>query len=160
MNFYSFEVNKPSGEKVNLETYKGKVVLVVNTATKCGLTPQFEGLEKLHQQYKDQGLVILGFPCNQFLGQEPLSNEDMEQACLINHGVTFQLFEKIKVNGSGAHPLYKYLKKTLKSGLFSSKIKWNFEKFIIDKNGNPVKRFSPTTKPKELEQDIVNLLAQ
>lgn len=158
MNFYSFEVNKPSGEKVNLESYKDKVVLVVNTATKCGLTPQFEGLEKLHQKYKDQGLVVIGFPCNQFLGQEPLSNEEMEQTCLINHGVTFQLFEKINVNGKDAHPLYKYLKKELKAGWFSNKIKWNFEKFIIDKNGKPFKRFSPKTKPKELEEDILNLL--
>lgn len=160
MNFYSFEVNKPSGEKVNLETYKGKVVLVVNTATKCGLTPQFKGLEKLHQQYQDQGLVVVGFPCNQFLGQEPLSNKEMEETCLINHGVTFQLFEKINVNGSDAHPLYKYLKKELKAGWFSNKIKWNFEKFLIDKNGKPVKRFSPKTKPQELEEDILNLLKQ
>lgn len=160
MNFYSFEVNKPSGEKVNLETYKGKVVLVVNTATKCGLTPQFKGLEKLHQQYQDQGLVVLGFPCNQFLGQEPLSNKEMEETCLINHGVTFQLFEKINVNGSDAHPLYKFLKKELKAGWFSNKIKWNFEKFLIDKNGKPVKRFSPKTKPQELEEDILNLLKQ
>lgn len=160
MNFYSFEVNKPSGEKVNLETYKGKVVLVVNTATKCGLTPQFKGLEKLHQQYQGQGLVVLGFPCNQFLGQEPLSNKEMEETCLINHGVTFQLFEKINVNGSDAHPLYKYLKKELKAGWFSNKIKWNFEKFLIDKNGKPVKRFSPKTKPQELEEDILNLLKQ
>lgn len=157
MNFHSFKVNKPSGEAIKLETYKGKVVLVVNTATKCGLTPQFEGLEKLHQKYKDKGLEVIGFPCNQFLGQEPLSNDEMEQTCLINHGVTFQLFEKIKVNGSDAHPLYKYLKKELKAGWFSSKIKWNFEKFIIDKDGKPFKRFSPNTQPKELEEDILNL---
>jgi glutathione peroxidase len=160
MNFHSFEVNKPSAETVKLDSYKGKVVLVVNTATKCGLTPQFKGLEKLNQKYKDQGLVVIGFPCNQFLGQEPLSNDEMEQTCLINHGVTFQLFEKINVNGSDAHPLYKYLKKELKAGWFSNKIKWNFEKFIIDKNGKPFKRFSPKTKPKELEEDILNLLKQ
>ena len=158
MNFHNLAAKKPSGEAIEMSSYKGKVILVVNTATKCGLTPQFKGLEKLHQDYKDKGLVVIGFPCNQFLGQEPLSNEKMEETCLINHGVTFQLFEKINVNGKNAHPIYKYLKKSLKSGFFSSRIKWNFEKFIVDKEGNPVKRFSPKTKPAEMEEDIINLL--
>lgn len=158
MNFHSFKVNKPSGELVDLADFKGKTVLVVNTATKCGLTPQFDGLEKLHQDYKDKGLVVLGFPCNQFLGQEPTKNEEMVEACRINHGVTFQLMEKIKVNGGDAHPLYKYLKSAKKSGIFSSRIKWNFEKFLINKEGKPVKRFSPKTKPAAIESSIKELL--
>ncbi len=157
MNCYNFNSNTPSGKKVEMSQYKGKVVLVVNTATKCGLAPQFDGLEKLHQQYKDKGLVVLGFPCDQFLNQEPETNETVVEACRINHGVTFQLFEKINVNGDETHPIYKYLKSEL-GGWFGSKIKWNFTKFLIDKNGNPVKRFSPTTKPEKLEADILNLL--
>ena len=157
MNFYNFNSNTPSGKKVEMIQYKGKVVLVVNTATKCGLAPQFDGLEKLHQQYKDKGFVVLGFPCDQFLNQEPETNETVVEACRINHGVTFQLFEKINVNGDETHPIYKYLKSEL-GGWFGSKIKWNFTKFLIDKNGNPVKRFSPTTKPEKLEADILNLL--
>jgi len=135
-------------------------VLVVNTATKCGLTPQFAGLEKLHQDYKERGLVILGFPCNQFLGQEPVSNDKMEETCQINHGVTFQLMEKIDVNGSKAHPIYKFLKTKIKSGLFSSRIKWNFEKFLIDGNGKPIKRFSPKAKPASFEGEIIKALKQ
>jgi glutathione peroxidase len=158
MNFHNLSANKPSGENINMDIYKGKVILVINTATKCGLTPQFKGLEKLHKQYKEQGLVVIGFPCNQFLSQEPITNENMEESCLINHGVTFQLFEKINVNGKNTHPIYKYLKRSIKSGFFSRRIKWNFEKFIIDKNGNPVKRYSPKTKPMDLENDIIELL--
>ena len=108
--FYNLEVNKPNGEKISMNSFKGKPVLIVNTATKCGLAPQFDGLEKLHQKYKDQGLVVLGFPCNQFMGQEPETNESVEEACRINHGVTFQLTEKVKVNGSETHPIFAYLK--------------------------------------------------
>ena len=158
MNIYDFKVNKPNGESVSLSEYKGKPILIVNTATQCGLTPQFEGLEKLHQDYKDKGLVVLGFPCNQFGGQEPLSNEKMEETCLINHGVSFQLMEKVKVNGKEANPLYKYLKKTLRAGFFINRIKWNFEKFLIDGNGKPIKRFSPKTKPKDIEPLIIKTL--
>ena len=160
MSLYKYSANKPNGESVSMEDYKGKVVLVVNTATKCGLAPQFAGLEKLHQDYKERGLVILGFPCNQFLGQEPVSNDKMEQACQINHGVTFQLMEKIDVNGSKAHPIYKFLKTKIKSGLFSSRIKWNFEKFLIDGNGKPIKRFSPKAKPASFEGEIIKALKQ
>jgi glutathione peroxidase len=157
MNFYDFNINTPSGKKMEMRQYKGKVVLVVNTATKCGLAPQFDGLEKLHQQYKDKGLVLLGFPCDQFLNQEPESNETVVEACRINHGVTFQLFEKINVNGPETHPIYSYLKSEL-GGWFGNKIKWNFTKFLIDKNGNPFKRYSPTTQPEKLEADILRLL--
>ena len=155
--FYQLSANTPQGRPVEMADYKGKVVLVVNTATQCGLTPQFEGLEKLHQEYKDKGLVILGFPCNQFGSQEPLSNETMEETCKINHGVTFPLFEKIDVNGANTHPVFKFLKNKL-GGLFGSKIKWNFTKFLLDANGKPVRRFSPVTKPAAIERYIRDLL--
>ncbi|MDB4088702.1 glutathione peroxidase [Flavobacteriales bacterium] len=158
MNFYKLEANKPNGDKVSMDTFKGKTILIVNTATKCGLTPQFDGLEELHKNYQDKGLVVIGFPCNQFLGQEPLSNDKMEESCRINHGVTFQLMEKIDVNGKNAHPIYKYLKSKLRSGIFSSRIKWNFEKFLIDSSGKPIKRFSPKTKPKSMEGEIIKAL--
>ena len=158
MNFYKLEANKPNGEKVSMDTYKGKTILLVNTATKCGLTPQFKELEELHKTYSDRGLVVLGFPCNQFLGQEPLNNKDMEETCLINHGVTFQLMEKIDVNGSKTHPIYKFLKNKLRSGIFSNRIKWNFEKFLIDNTGKPIKRFSPKTKPQSMEGEIIKAL--
>ena len=155
--FYELSANTPQGRAVTMADYRGKVVLVVNTATQCGLTPQFEGLERLYQTYKDKGLVVLGFPCNQFGHQEPLSNDVMEATCKINHGVTFPLFQKIEVNGSGAHPIFRYLKKQL-GGLFGSRIKWNFTKFLVDANGKPVKRFSPVTKPEAIEKEIARLL--
>ena len=157
MNFYDFTVNTPQGTSLKMADYKDKAVLVVNTATKCGLTPQFKGLEALHQRYKDQGLVVLGFPCNQFMGQEPQSNESMVEYCQINHGVSFQLTEKIEVNGRNTHPIYKYLKKRL-SGLIGKKIKWNFTKFLITPEGEPFKRYGPTTVPKKLEDDIKEVL--
>lgn len=156
-SFYQLSARTPQGQIIPLSDFKGKVVLVVNTATKCGLAPQFKGLEALHQKYKDKGLVVLGFPCNQFLSQEPETNESMQQACEINFGVTFQLFEKCDVNGENTHPVFVFLKKKL-GGWFGSKIKWNFTKFLIDKNGDPVKRFAPVTKPEALEADILKLL--
>lgn len=140
-----------------MENYKGKVVLVVNTASKCGLTPQYEGLEKLYKDYKDRGLVILGFPCNQFGKQEPGGAKEIAEGCLINYGVTFPMFSKIEVNGDNAHPIYKYLKSELK-GTFGNRIKWNFTKFLIDKDGTPYKRFSPTTTPDKLRSHIETLL--
>jgi glutathione peroxidase len=140
-----------------MSRYRGKVIMVVNTATKCGLAPQFDGLEKLHQQYKDKGFVLLGFPSDQFFNQEPETNNTIVEVCRINHGVTFQLFEKIKVNGGQTHPVFKYLKSEL-GGLFGSRIKWNFTKFLIDKNGFPVKRYAPTFKPEHIEADIQKLL--
>lgn len=156
-NFYDLSVKTPSGKEIKMSDYKGKTVLVVNTATQCGLTPQFAGLEALHQKYKDKGLVILGFPCNQFGDQEPESNENMEQVCEVNHGVTFQLTEKVEVNGAGTHPVFNYLKSKLGS-FFGSKIKWNFTKFLVDKNGKPVKRFAPVTKPESMEKEILKYL--
>lgn len=157
MKFYDLTANTPSGEEINMNDLEGKAVLVVNTATQCGLTPQFDGLEKLHQEYKDMGLVILGFPCNQFAGQEPLENDTMEETCRINHGVTFQLTEKVEVNGTNTHPVFKFLKKNL-GGILGSRIKWNFTKFLITPDGKPYKRYAPTTKPEKIEADIVKLL--
>lgn len=157
MNFYSLTINSPKGEKIAMEAYKGKAVLIVNTATQCGLTPQFKGLENLHQSFKDQGLVVLGAPCNQFMGQEPLKNEEMQEVCQINHGVTFQLTEKIKVNGPDTHPLFDFLKGELGS-LLGKNIKWNFTKFLIDKNGKPYKRYAPISKPAKLVTDIKAIL--
>ncbi len=157
MTFYDLEIAKPNGELIKMSDFKGKTVLAVNTATKCGLAPQFEELEELHQKYKDKGLVILGFPSNQFLNQEPESNETVEQACLINHGVTFQLTEKIDVNGEATHPVFKFLKKK-SGGFFGTRIKWNFTKFLITPEGKPYKRYSPTTKPATIEKDILKLI--
>jgi len=156
-SFYDLSVKTPNGKILNMSDYKGKTVLVVNTATRCGLTPQFAGLEELHQKYKDQGLVIVGFPCNQFGKQEPESNENMEQVCEINHGVTFQLTEKVEVNGAGTHPVFKYLKGKLGS-ILGSKIKWNFTKFLIDKKGRPMKRFASITTPESMEKYILKEL--
>src|ERR1700753_4224294 len=128
--FYELKADDPQGIPVSMANYAGKVVLVVNTATQCGLTPQFEGLEQLYQRYKDKGLVILGFPCNQFGGQEPLTNEQMEETCKLNHGVTFPLFGKSEVNGPKTNDVFRFLKRRL-GGLFGSRIKWNFTKFLI-----------------------------
>ena len=158
MNFYDFSAKKMNGQEVKMEEYKGKVVLVVNTASKCGLTPQFKELEELYKEYKEQGLEILGFPCNQFANQDPSSNDEIHSFCLLNYGVTFTMFEKIDVNGETAHPLYKFMKDEEK-GLLSKKIKWNFTKFLIDKDGKVVKRYSPTTKPSKIKDNILNLLS-
>lgn len=155
--FYSQSADSLTGEVIKMDKYKGKVVLVVNTASKCGFTPQYEGLEKLHKEYKDKGLEILGFPCNQFAGQEPGGKDEIE-SCLLNYGVDFQMFDKVEVNGKNAHPIFKYLKKEL-PGTLGGRIKWNFTKFLLDKDGNPVKRFAPSTKPEKIEKDIQSLLS-
>jgi len=147
----------PTGEDKSLGDHKGKVLLIVNTATQCGLTPQFKGLEHLHKEYQAEGLEVIGFPCNQFMGQEPLSNEEMVEQCQVNHGVTFSLTEKVKVNGPGTHPVFKYLKKQL-GGTLTSAIKWNFTKFLVDREGRPIKRYAPTTAPKDIESDIQSLI--
>tara|TARA_B110000908_G_C10177300_1_gene413853 strand:+ start:637 stop:1113 length:477 start_codon:yes stop_codon:yes gene_type:complete len=157
MNFYDFSINTAQGKELKMADFKGKTVLIVNTATQCGLTPQFTGLEELHQSYKDNGLIVLGFPCNQFGGQEPLNNEEMTDACQINHGVSFQLTEKIDVNGKDTHAVFKFLKDEL-GGLLGKKIKWNFTKFLISAEGKPIKRYAPTTIPKSIEKDILKLL--
>ena len=157
MEFYDLKAETPQGKEISMGDFKDKAVLVVNTATQCGLTPQFEGLEKLHQDYQAKGLVVLGFPCNQFMGQEPLSNDQMEESCKINHGVTFQLTKKVDVNGKETHPVFKYLKDNL-GGTFGKKIKWNFTKFLITPDGKPFKRYAPTTKPEKIESDIKDIL--
>ncbi|MBX2923160.1 MAG: glutathione peroxidase [Chitinophagaceae bacterium] len=155
--FYQLGARTPQGKPIPFAYFEGKVVLIVNTATKCGLAPQFEGLEDLHQQYKSEGLIVLGFPCDQFAGQEPETNETVEQVCKINHGVTFPLTEKCDVNGKDTHPVFKYLKNKL-GGFFGSRIKWNFTKFLIDRKGNPYKRYAPVKSPAFLEKDIKKLL--
>lgn len=157
--FYKLSANMLQGQNVPLDTYKGKVVLVVNTASKCGLTPQYEGLETLYRKHKKEGLVILGFPCNQFGNQEPGGRKEIEEGCLINYGVSFPIFDKVDVNGDNTHPLFKYLKSEL-GGLFGSRIKWNFTKFLIDADGKPVKRFAPITKPEKIESYVEELLAK
>ncbi len=157
--FYLLEAQSPAGTIIPFSASRGKVVLIVNTATKCGLTPQFGGLQDLHQKYSDRGLVIIGFPCDQFAGQEPESNQRMEQVCHDNHGVTFQLTEKCNVNGPHTHPVFRYLKKAL-GGFLGSRVKWNFTKFLIDRNGKPYKRYAPITKPRALEKDIRKLLGE
>lgn len=157
ISFYDLETKTPAGKPLRMKEFEGKVVLIVNTATKCGLAPQFEGLETLHQNYKDKGLVVLGFPCDQFGGQEPETNETVEAVCKLNHGVSFQLTEKIDVNGCNEHPIFTYLKNK-KGGFLSRKIKWNFTKFLIDRKGNVIKRYAPTTKPESIEKDILKLI--
>jgi glutathione peroxidase len=156
-SFYQFEAKSLQGKNIQMDEYKGKTVLVVNTASKCGLTPQFEGLEQLYKDYKDKGLVILGFPSNQFANQEPGDEKSISEGCVINYGVTFPMFSKIDVNGDDAHPLYQYLKKEL-PGFPGSKIKWNFTKFLIDTEGKPVKRFAPTVKPEKIEKHLKKIL--
>ena len=157
MNFYDLSAVKMNGETVSMSDFKGKVVIVVNTASKCGFTPQFEGLEKLYENYKDQGLEILGFPCNQFANQDAGENSENNEFCQLNYGVTIPKFQKIKVNGKEAHPLYQFLKKEAK-GALSGTIKWNFTKFLIDREGNVIERFAPKTEPKEMEEEIQKLL--
>jgi glutathione peroxidase len=159
MTFYDLTFRDSFGSTVSMSEFRGKVVLIVNTATKCGLAGQFKELEELHQKYKDKGLVVIGFPSDQFK-QEPETNETMVKACLINFGVTFLISEKIKVNGKDTHPLFVYLKKELPGGILGSSIKWNFTKFLVSKEGVPFKRYSPTTEPIEIEGDIISLLGQ
>ncbi len=156
-NIYQFEADSIKGESVSLEKYKGKVLLIVNTASKCGFTPQYRELQKLYESYKDKGLEILGFPCDQFAHQEPGNNEQIQEFCSINFGVTFPLFSKVDVNGQNAHPLFDYLRKK-NPGIIGNSIKWNFTKFLVDKNGIPVKRYSPATDPARLAGDIEKLL--
>jgi len=154
---FDFKALNNKGEEVDFSQYMGKVLLVVNTASKCGFTPQYDGLEALYQRYKDLGLVVIGFPCDQFAHQEPGSNEEIAEFCRLNHGVTFPLMAKIEVNGEKAHPIYQYLKKAAK-GTFGSGIKWNFTKFLISRDGQSVKRYGPAYPPKAMEKDIQDFL--
>ncbi|MDS0527178.1 glutathione peroxidase [Clostridium sp. SHJSY1] len=181
MSFYDFSAKKIDGQEISMEEYKGKAVIVVNTASKCGFTGQYEDLEKLYKKYNNRGLEILGFPCNQFAEQEPGSNQDVQNFCKLNYGVTFQLFEKTDVRGASAHPLFKFLSEevpfkgfdlnhpsgNLLNGVLQEKfpeylignsIKWNFTKFLIDREGNVVSRFEPTTEPQDMKSKIEELL--
>lgn len=155
--FYDLSAKTMQGKEISMEEFKGKVVLIVNTASKCGFTPQFTELEGLYEKFKDKNFVILGFPCNQFLSQDPKSNEEINSFCKLNYGVTFPMFEKIEVNGANTHPIYKFLKEN-KKGALGSKIKWNFTKFLIDSEGNVIERYAPMTKPSSIEGDIEKLL--
>ncbi|HEU4806300.1 MAG TPA: glutathione peroxidase [Nitrobacter sp.] len=157
MSIYDIDIASLDGEPLDLHQYKGKAVLVVNVASKCGLTPQYTGLENLQKRYADRDFTVLGVPCNQFGGQEPGAEPEILDFCTANYGVTFPLFAKIDVNGDNAHPLYKYLKRE-KSGLLGASIKWNFTKFLVGRQGNVVARHAPTTKPKTLTQEIEALL--
>ena len=155
---YDFSANTLAGKEVSLADYRGKVVLIVNTASQCGFTPQYAGLETLYQKYKDRGFVVLGFPCNQFGAQEPGDAPAIHEFCQVNYGVTFPIFAKIDVNGTHAHPLFNYLRSAKPGVLGTEKIKWNFTKFLVGKDGIPVERFGSTTKPEELVKDVEKLL--
>ena len=159
MKVYDFKANDYLGKEVDLKQFEGKVLLIVNTATRCGFTPQYEGLEKLYEQYKDQGFEILDFPCNQFLAQAPGTGEEIHSACVLRFGTKFPQFDKIKVNGKDAHPLYVYLTSQNEKGEVK-KIKWNFTKFLIAKDGTFLGRYEPTVKPEEIEKDIVEALGK
>ena len=157
MNIYDFNVKTIDGDEITLKDYKSKVLLIVNTASKCGFTPQYKGLESLYKKFGNDKFEILAFPCDQFKNQEPGTSTDIKNFCEINYGVTFPLFEKIDVNGKNAHPLFKHLCKE-QSGILGGAIKWNFTKFLVDSKGNVVDRFAPTTEPEKLINDIQKLI--
>ncbi|WP_134683327.1 glutathione peroxidase [Brevibacillus migulae] len=159
MSVYDFTVTTIHGTEKSLSDYRGNVLLIVNTASKCGFTPQYKGLQALYEAYRDQGLEVLGFPCDQFGHQEPGDENEILQFCELNFGVTFPLFAKIEVNGPHAHPLYQYLTKAKRGILGSAAIKWNFTKFLIDRNGQVIKRFAPTDTPEKIETEVKKLLA-
>ncbi len=155
---YNFEVETLDGKPVNMKDFSGKALLIVNTASKCGFTPQYQGLEELYEKYRDKGFVILGFPCNQFGRQEPGSGSDIRKFCDTNYNISFPLFSKIKVNGADSHPLYKFLKNEAPGKLGIQRIPWNFTKFLISKDGKVIRRFSPATRPDRIEPHIQKLL--
>ena len=155
---YDFSAKDIKGNEISLADYQGKVLLIVNTASKCGFTPQFEGLQNLHKELGDKGFEVLGFPCNQFLSQDPGDEDAISQFCSLNYGVSFPMFAKIEVNGEGTHPLFRFLKKEAKGLMGSEKVKWNFTKFLVDSNGRVVRRYAPTAKPEEIRADIEKLL--
>ena len=154
---YDFKALTSKGQELDFTQFEGKVLLIVNTASKCGFTPQFAGLEELNQKYRERGLVVIGFPCNQFASQDPGSDSESEGFCQLNYGVTFQMMKKVDVNGGNAHPIFVYLKERTK-GLLGSSIKWNFTKFLISRDGETIKRYAPVTKPEKLVKDIEAML--
>ncbi|MFO7529857.1 MAG: glutathione peroxidase [Marinobacter sp.] len=157
-SIYDFTVRDIQGNERSMEAYRDKVLLIVNTASKCGFTPQFEGLQALYKDLNERGLEVLGFPCNQFMNQDPGTDESISQFCSLNYGVDFPMFAKIEVNGDGAHPLYRFLKQEARGLMGSEKVKWNFTKFLVDRNGQVVRRYPPTTKPEAIRKDIEELL--
>ncbi len=159
MSLYDITVNDISGNPVKLDTFKDKVLLIVNTASKCGFTPQYDGLEELYEKHKDKGLVVLGFPCNQFGGQEPGDSNEIQEFCQVRFNIKFPMFEKLEVNGANEHALYSFLKEKAPGLMGSKKIKWNFTKFLVSKDGSKIERYAPTTKPEAIEKDILNLLS-
>ncbi|WP_283787169.1 glutathione peroxidase [Bermanella sp. WJH001] len=158
MSIYDFKATDIQGQERELSAYKGKVLLIVNTASKCGFTPQFEGLEAMYKELHEKGLEVLGFPCNQFAQQDKGSDSEIAGFCMKNYGVSFPMFSKIEVNGDNAHPLYQYLKKEARGILGTQKIKWNFTKFLINQDGKVIKRFAPTTKPEDIAKQVRALL--
>ncbi len=156
-NFYELSFTSNKGETITMSQFAGKAILVVNTASKCGLTPQYAGLQELHQKYKDKGLVVIGFPCDQFAHQEPGNDSEIAEFCSLNYGVDFTLSSKIDVNGANAHPIFKFLKKNTGS-FFGSAIKWNFTKFLVSPDGKKIKRYAPTVLPNAIESDISSYL--
>ncbi|CAM2142094.1 glutathione peroxidase [Bacillus halotolerans] len=160
MSIYNMRVRTITGKDMTLQPFAGKVLLIVNTASKCGFTPQFKQLQELYDTYQPEGLEILGFPCNQFMNQEPDDEEGIQEFCETNYGVTFPMFSKVEVNGKNAHPLFAYLTDNAKGMLGTKAIKWNFTKFVVDRNGEIAGRYSPNTNPKELEDVIAKLLGQ
>lgn len=159
-SIYNFNINSLQGDEIDFASFEGNVILIVNTASACGLTPQYAGLQELHNQYHDKGLVIAGFPCNQFGGQEPGSPQQIQDGCLVNYGVKFLMTEKVEVNGDNASPIFEYLKNALPGIMGLKDIKWNFTKFLIDKSGQPFKRFAPTDEPSSMIGAIEALLAK
>lgn len=159
MSIYEFSALDIRGQEVALSDYKDQVILIVNTASKCGFTPQFEGLEKLYSDLKDEGLVILGFPCNQFGSQDPGSEGEIQEFCQLNYGVSFPMFSKIDVNGDNAHPLFEYLKNEARGALGSKSIKWNFTKFLVSKSGEVIERYGSVDTPEKIKKDVLTQLA-
>jgi len=158
VSLYDFKVENEMGFEEDLEQHRGKVLLIVNTASKCGFTPQYEGLQRLYEKYRESGFTILGFPCNQFKHQEPGSMEEIKEFCSLQYGVTFPIYNKLEVNGKNTHPLFRFLKDEARGFAGTKAIKWNFTKFLVDQEGNVIKRFSPATEPADIEPDIQQLL--
>ncbi|MFL1465410.1 glutathione peroxidase [Marinobacter sp. DUT-3] len=157
-SIYDFKVQDIKGNEHDMAEYQGKVLLIVNTASKCGFTPQFEGLQSMYRDLSDKGLAVLGFPCNQFMNQDPADDDAISQFCSLNYGVDFPMFAKIEVNGPGTHPLYRFLKSEARGVMGSEKVKWNFTKFLVNREGKVIRRYPPTAKPEAIRADIEKLL--
>jgi len=159
-SIYNHKATLNNGKEIEMSEFKNKTLLIVNTASKCGFTPQYAGLEKLYQEFREQGLEILAFPSNQFMNQEPLSDKEIAEFCELNYGVSFPVFKKVDVNGKNTHPLFKFPKQKAPGMMGSKSIKWNFTKFLVNSEGKPVKRYAPATKPEEIKTDIEKLISK